>query len=167
MMSRTALLLPVLAGLLAACQPSGPVADKADAAPSEAAATSPSATEGTDAIAVVHHDRGDPAGFDRKAFAGAFAGVLPCADCPGIEVQLQIEADGRFSLRETYQERDTAVDTRGTWNVDDAGRQLLLDPDTKEDADRHFAIVSRDELRMLDTGGQPIDAPFNLSLRRH
>lgn len=135
------------------------------AAPAKDAPAAPG-TDGTDASAVVHHESADPAGFDRKAFAGDFAGTLPCADCPGIEMQLAIDPDGSFVLDETYQERDASFETRGTWTVEDQGRRLRLDPDSKDEPDRLFQVVSRDELRMLDSDGQPVDSPLNYSLRR-
>lgn len=167
------LLSPVLLTLvLAACAPdpepvppAGDAAGVADKATAEAPADPLLA--GTDASAVVRHEARDPDGFDRKAFAGSFAGILPCADCPGIEMQLEIDADGGFLLRETYQERDTSVGTRGTWTVAADGQRLLLDPDAKEKDDRAFRIVSSDELRLLGSEGQAIDSALNYSLRRH
>jgi len=125
-----------------------------------------SSVAGTDATAVVNHDRPDPAGFDRKAFAGAFAGTVPCADCPGIETHLAIDADGTFRLSETYQGRGNSSETTGTWTIDAGGKRLLLDPDTKDADDRHFEIVSKDEVRMLDGEGNPIASEHNYSLRR-
>lgn len=163
------LILASLALALAACKPAAEPA--ADAAPADAADsvqddTAKAAVAGTDATAVVHNAPSDPAGFDRKAFAGTFAGTLPCADCPGIDTRLDIAADGTFTLSETYQDRDTTSEARGTWTIDAAGKQLLLDPETKDGTDRHFELVSKDELRALDTAGEPIDSTHNLSLRR-
>ncbi len=159
-------LLP-LALALSACKPAAePASTPAAKAKAPAAPVESGSVVGTDATAVVHHDRPDPAGFDRKAFAGAFAGIVPCADCPGIETRLAIRADGTFTLDETYQERDTGNQTTGTWTIDADGRRLLLDPDAKDAADRHFEIVSKDEIRMLGADGGPIASELNYSLRR-
>ena len=158
-----------LALALVACKPAAePAADAPAAVPEDAAAagTPAPAVDGTDATAVVHNPPRDPAGFDRKAFAGTFAGTVPCADCPGIDTRLDIAADGTFTLSETYQERDTAFETRGTWTLDADGTRLLLDPDTKDGTDRHFGIVSKDEIRMLDAEGKPAASGLNYSLRR-
>lgn len=155
-------LLP-LALALAACKPA---AEPAAAPAATAEAPTAPVESGTDAAAVVHHDRPDPAGFDRKAFAGTFAGTVPCADCPGIETHLAIDADGTFRLDETYQDRDSRRQTTGTWTIDAGGKRLLLDPDTKDAADRRFEIVSRNEVRLLDTEGRPIASGLNYSLRR-
>lgn len=159
-------LLP-LALVLAACKPAAePEPAIAAAAEAPAAPVESGSVAGTDATAVVHHDRPDPAGFDRKAFAGTFAGTVPCADCPGIETHLAIDADGTFRLDETYQDRDSSRQTTGTWTIDADGKRLLLDPDTKGAADRHFEIVSKDEIRMLGADGSPIASELNYSLRR-
>lgn len=156
-----------LALALAACKPAAepaPTATPAEAAP--AVPTEAGAVAGTDATAVVHNAPADPAGFDRKAFAGSFAGTVPCADCPGIDTSVRIGDDGTFRLTEAYQGSDTRSETTGTWTVDADGRRLQLDPDTKDAADRWFEIVSNNEIRMLDTGGNPIESGHNYSLRR-
>lgn len=158
-------LLP-LALAIAACKPAADPAPNAAPAEAPAVPVESGSVAGTDATAVVNHDRPDPAGFDRKAFAGTFAGTVPCADCPGIETHLTIDADGTFRLGETYQERDGSSETTGTWTIDAGGKRLLLDPDTKDADDRHFEIVSKDEVRMLDSEGNPIASEHNYSLRR-
>src|SRR5690606_19058704 len=145
---------PLLAIALAGCKPAAD-ADKtvdAEAAPTaDAAATvEPAADpllEGSDATAIVHHDKPDPRGFDRKAFAGTFS-----AD----GISLEIASEGGFTLTELHP-GDRAETTRGTWSVDGAGKRLLLDPDTKEATDRHFEIVSGDEMRAVDADGKPLD----------
>src|SRR5690606_36717205 len=75
---------------------------------------------GTDASAVIRHDATDPAGFDRKAFAGTFAGILPCAGCPGVETSVEIRADGSYSQAEVRPGNDAAR-TTATWTVDSDG----------------------------------------------
>lgn len=165
-------LLPpaLLAFALAACAPEpapAPPEENAGEAAGKAAEAAPvdPLLAGTDASAVVRHEASDPAGFDRKAFAGSFAGVLPCADCPGIETSLDIHADGSYALAETRRGGGT-VRTTGTWTVEADGAGLLLDPDSKEAQDRRFALVSRDEIRALDAAGSAPRGNGNTSLRR-
>lgn len=149
---------PLLAIALAGCKPAADADKAADAetavaadaaatdAPMAAPATDP-LLEGSDATAIVHHDQPDPQGFDRKAFAGTFS-----AD----GISLEIASEGGFALTETSAAGE-ATTTQGTWSVDDAGKRLLLDPGTKEATDRHFDIVSGDELRAVDAAGKPLD----------
>ncbi|MGJ4804276.1 copper resistance protein NlpE N-terminal domain-containing protein [Luteimonas sp. SDU82] len=161
---------PILLVLaLAACTPepapAPPAAEDADkAAQTAEALPADPLLAGTDASAVVRHEAADPEGFDRKAFAGRFAGILPCAGCPGIETSLEIQADGTYTLSET-RDGGEAVRSTGTWTVQDDGAGLLLDPDSKEAADRRFELVSRDEIRAVDTSGDAA-AGANTSLRR-
>ena len=163
--------LPLAFALVFALAACAPEPDPATAPATTAKAVGPAVAAdpllaGTDASAVVRHDAADPAGFDRKAFGGTFAGILPCEDCPGLQTSLEIRADGTFSQAEVRTGGD-AVHTTGTWTVDGDGRQLLLDPDSKQADDRRFAIVSRDEIRLLDAAGGPLAGDANASLRRN
>src|SRR3546814_40321 len=108
-----------------------------------------------------------PEGLDVRAFAGRFEGTLPCADCPGIDSTLELGADGTYSLHDAYRESDGATnDATGTWTVEEAGKRIRLDPNSKQDQDRLYEVVSDDELRMLDIDGNPIESGLDYSLRR-
>src|SRR3546814_1082878 len=94
-----------------------------------------------------------PEGLDVRAFAGRFEGTLPCADCPGIDSALELGADGTYSLHDAYRESDGATnDVTGTWTVEEAGKRIRLDPNSKQAQDRLYEVVSDDELRMLEIG---------------
>jgi uncharacterized lipoprotein NlpE involved in copper resistance/heat shock protein HslJ len=61
-------------------------------------------------------------------WSGAYAGVLPCADCPGIKTRLTLNRDGSYELSQQYLERQPAPTTvRGkfVWNA--AGNAVVLD----------------------------------------
>ena len=60
-------------------------------------------------------------------WAGTYEGVLPCADCPGIQTRLVLLADGQFELSTRYIDRQaTPTTTRGRvgWNA--AGSDITL-----------------------------------------
>ena len=142
---------------LAGCKPQAPAERPAPAA--ETAATAQPAPAADEAR--------PKAAFDAKAFAGTFAGTLPCADCPGIDTRLELAADGTYTITESYQERSApALKGDGTWTVEDDSRRLRLDPNSKSDNDRLFAILSQDEIRQLDLEGKPIDSTLPYNLRR-
>jgi len=108
-----------------------------------------------------------PAAFDAAAFAGTFSGTLPCADCSGIDTQLQLKADGSYALDESYQgKKDGNFKGDGTWTAEENGKRVRLDPNSKTEQDRLFEIASKDEIRMLDTEGKAIDSQLNYSLKR-
>ncbi len=84
---------------------------------------------------------------------GAYVGILPCADCPGIELRLDLLEDGAFHQRSVYRDRSGSFDAVGRWEEDDTRLRLHY-----PDADIvHFA-VEEDSLKLLDRQGQPIDS---------
>ncbi|HZX78905.1 copper resistance protein NlpE [Lysobacter sp.] len=142
---------------LAGCKPQAP-------AESPAPAVAPAAT--VPSVPVTDEAR-PKAAFDTKAFAGTFTGTLPCADCPGIDTRLVLAADGTYAITESYQERSAPeLKGDGTWTVEENDQRLRLDPNSKSENDRLFAILSQDEIRQLDTEGKPIDSTLPYNLRR-
>lgn len=136
--------------LFAACQRDAEPQQAAEPAP---AAPAPDTTDtaadpaaGIDATAVI--DRAPVAGasadFDAKAFAGAFG-------APG--THLQIESDGSYRLSVHAESADADLVTTGSWSLEADDSELLLDPDSKDETDRRYDIVSQDELRAVE-GGQ-------------
>ena len=109
-----------------------------------------------------------PAEFDVRAFSGTFAGVLPCAACQGIDTRVDLNPDGTFRLVETYQGQADGgpFEITGTWTAESAGKQILLDPDSKSEPDHRYDIVSPDEIRMLDLEGKATASAQNNSLHR-
>ena len=81
-----------------------------------------------------------------------------------------LDAEGGFVLTDTYRERADATNVvRGSWSIEAAGQRIRLDPGSKTDDDRFFAIgtgAQTDALVPLDPEGQPIDSPFDMRLVR-
>lgn len=143
---------------------------KREAQPAPVAPAAAPAQEVASAV-VSEVDHGSPAsaapGFNVKAFAGTYAGILPCADCPGIDTTIAFTPEGGYTMGEIYQDSDSsAFATKGTWTVREDGKTLLLDPEDKEEYDHWYEVVSPTELRMLDREGKPIDSKLDYSLRR-
>ena len=87
---------------------------------------------------------GAAAGFDVKAFAGTFAAE---------GANLQLASDGTYTLVVHAESADADLTTTGTWTVEAEGAEVLLDPDSKDQPDRRYAITSNDALTAVD-GGQ-------------
>ena len=141
-MKHTLFAVAVATLALAACK------REAEPAPApEPAVAAPTATSGpaagTDATDVV--DNATPAGdavpFDTKGFAGTFGAT---------GTSLAIAADGTYRLSVHAESADADLDTDGTWTVEADGKHILLDPNSKAEADRRYEIVSHDELRATD-----------------
>ena len=61
-------------------------------------------------------------------WAGVYAGVLPCADCPGIKTRLTLGRDGNYQLSTQYIDRpDAPKVVRGPFTWDAGGSSIALD----------------------------------------
>lgn len=150
---------------VAGCKPQPPAepAAPADAAPAVVA------TVPTDAVAAVPTgvSSADASMFDQKAFAGTFKGTLPCADCPGIDTALQLKADGSFLLSETFLgQAGAATRIDGTWTTEADDQHIRLDPNSKAEPDRQYAITANDRISQLGADGKPAARGVDQSLKR-
>ena len=157
-----AIALAATIAAIAGCKPD-------EAAEAAAAPAAPAAAPVNAVTEVVDHSSpaGDVQGFDIKAFAGTYAGMLPCADCAGIDSTIAFTPEGTYTLSETYQDPDkSSFLSKGTWSLRGDGKAILLDPEDKDEFDRSFSIVSPTELRALDQQGKPIAGTAEYSLKR-
>jgi hypothetical protein len=109
----------------------------------------------------------DPAHNSRNVldWAGTYEGVTPCADCPGIRMQLTLQRDGRFKLSTQYLGRQATPKTvrgRFTWNA--AGNTVTLDDAGQG---RQFRVGEGRLLQLDRDGGvPPWDAPGRVLKRQ-
>ncbi|WP_338066857.1 envelope stress response activation lipoprotein NlpE [Xenorhabdus mauleonii] len=93
-----------------------------------------------------------------------FSGVIPCADCAGIEMTLQLAKDGSYILGQTYQKdksEENAFFETGHWVAN--GKKIVL---SSEDGKKSYYQMKGENLVMLDTQGQPIQSNFNYELAK-
>lgn len=72
----------------------------------------------------------DPAHSSRNSldWAGTYEGVLPCADCPGIETRLTLNRDESYELGSLYRGRDSAPRVvRGRFSWQPGGNAIRLE----------------------------------------
>ena len=101
---RTNLLIVLLAATLGACSATAP--------------TWPAASAPVD----MHNSR------NSLDWPGVYEGVLPCADCPGIQTRLTLQQDGRFALSMRYLERQVApFESSGSFSWKADGNTITLD----------------------------------------
>lgn len=94
-----------------------------------------------------------------------YAGVLPCADCPGIEHHLDLREDGTYALRLRYRGQDNgAIDDIGRWIWSPVRQQLTLDG--AREAALRFEAMEADTLRLLDSAGRAIESDLDYTLTR-
>jgi copper homeostasis protein (lipoprotein) len=153
-----AALIVASAFAIAGCEPASDASAASEAATPASAAPAAETPQPADAAAKPTYGVGN--------FAGVFTGTLPCADCPGIDATLTLKPDGSYASHQAYRERDSSFDDSGVWSVEDAGGKIRLATRGPNPQVRLYAIVSRDELRMLDADGKPIESGLDRSLKR-
>lgn len=112
----------------------------------------------------------------------AWQGVLPCADCAGINTILVLDPEGTFRMDQAWlglredriAEGDTLFGTRGRWTLDAGGTRIRLDGGS--DGPRYFrgaregaqgeaqGDAQGGALRALDMAGGEIETEQNLEL---
>lgn len=97
------------------------------------------------------------------ALPAAFTGVLPCADCPGIEHRLDLFPD-RVYYRVYQGRHDGRFDEMGAWEVLAGGRTLVLRGERAETP--RFAIKDAKTITLLDLEGRAIASAANYDLTR-
>lgn len=131
----------------------------------------------------------DPAHSSRNAldWAGTYKGVLPCADCEGIETIVTLGGDGAYSTRSRYLGKGdgNSFSTQGRFTWDDRGGSILLSGDQParylvgenrlirlaQDGSRitgaladHYVLVKMDESitekywKLVELHGKPVPA---------
>lgn len=118
------------------------------------------------ALAAVALAAAAPLAADRGAHGltlpASFSGVLPCADCPGIQYHLDVWPDQGYVLRREYLDRDLVVDETGRWHVDPARNALVLRG--SDGAMSEWRIDANEALHLLDREGQPFESRLNYTL---
>lgn len=100
-------------------------------------------------------------------YTGTFEGVVPCADCSGIDTKLTLNNDYTYSLYATYQGKssDNVFESAGKWKINESLDLITLDFDKPKEL-TYYKIVSVNTLRMLDKDGKEIDSSHNYDLTR-
>jgi copper homeostasis protein (lipoprotein) len=173
-MNKTLLLASALAAIsLGGCKREAPVATAPETTTPAVTASTTIAAPATVARVAEPDLAGagvqpNAAGFSSKAFAGTFSGSLPCADCPGIDETLELKPDGSFTLTDVYRDKPSGTHSiAGSWNSEDKDTRVRLDPNSKGEADRVFAIAGKDALEALGSDGKPLPGPAQRLTRRN
>ena len=108
-----------------------------------------------------------------RAFPGqlpaSFSGTLPCADCPGLTLVVELYPGQVVVHRMRYAERGKEggaldYDAMGRWRLTDDGRRLVLH--VGREGPVQFEVTGPDAIDLLGVEGQRIESPFNHTLRR-
>ena len=88
---------------------------------------------------------------------GVYRGVLPCADCEGIETEIKLNKDLTYEITSKYLGKtDEVFKENGSFKWDEAGAKITLENlDAKTTANQY--LVGEDKLIKLDTEGNKIE----------
>nr|WP_214647226.1 copper resistance protein NlpE [Acinetobacter sp. ANC 5414] len=99
-------------------------------------------------------------------WAGKYKGVFPCADCEGIETELELKADKTYELTQEYlgKGKGNEFKVKGIFSFDpDNPSVIRLD---KAGENRNFFIGENFvEARDMNTG-KPMDSKLNYKLQK-
>jgi uncharacterized lipoprotein NlpE involved in copper resistance len=98
-------------------------------------------------------------GSSIAALSGVYQGMLPCADCMGIETTLTLRPDGTFTLRRQYQKDEvfTAPLETGTWQRNDKVIELFSRAPTPVDERQCFGLMDSGALVQFDVECAPYE----------
>ena len=97
-----------------------------------------------------------------KPMQQSWRGVLPCADCEGIETSLFLQKDGTWVMNERYQgvsREPSSFGSYGTW-ARTADKLVLTD----SEGEKSYYRAKGEKLEMLDREGNPIESKLNYTL---
>jgi copper homeostasis protein (lipoprotein) len=101
-----------------------------------------------------------PLAFD---VPGTWVGMIPCADCEGIRMTLDLFSDHGFILRQEYLGKNRASVDLGRWSLTEDGKLTLRGG---SEVPWLFGAADEGTLRKLDARGQEIETKLNYDLKR-
>jgi len=113
-----------------------------------------------------------------QSLSTTYFGVLPCADCSGLETTITLSKSSAEATKGTYKQilnyqgkSVEPLESSGNWKLEKGIKDypnadvIALDPD-KPEVTEYYLQSDPDTLTTLDKTKNKIDAPFNLSLKK-
>ncbi|KGT47320.1 copper resistance protein NlpE [Acinetobacter sp. HR7] len=97
-------------------------------------------------------------------WAGEYKGTFPCADCEGINIELELHPDKTYELKEEYisDTKNTEVKTKGSFSFD-PNQPSIITLDEKGKNRKFFVGENFVEVRDIQTG-EKINSSLNYKL---
>lgn len=91
-----------------------------------------------------------------QQWQGTYSGILPCADCEGIQTTLTLNQDETYQLEEVYLGKDdSSFNSTGAVQWDETGTIITLVNDNGSTPVKY--ALEGDSLAKLDADGEPIN----------
>ncbi len=89
---------------------------------------------------------------------GIYSGILPCADCQGIKIDIDLHPEGTYSLARMYLGKNDSVYTEyGTFHWNDQGSMITLESTSGGSKPGHYR-VGENHLTKLDAEGKVVQS---------
>ena len=87
-------------------------------------------------------------------YVGTYKGILPCADCQGLDTEISINENGTFSIKTKYEGKgDKTFELKGNFAWNKTGNMIILS-DVKNAPNKY--LVGKNILTQLDISGKKI-----------
>lgn len=143
-MKKTILVLSLSAFALVACSKPAPQTDNTPVE-NQTTVAQPAANSVDSTTPVANTTAAD--------WAGKYKGLVPCADCEGIETELELNADNTYEFEQEYKGKgtDNKFKVNGTYTIDAANPSMIsLD----QAGDNRKFSKEGDSIHMLNADGQ-------------
>jgi heat shock protein HslJ len=87
-------------------------------------------------------------------WAGTYVGIIPCADCEGIQTRITLNKDGSYSMSQKYGDKDGLFEQKGNIRWSALGNTMALS-DLNNTNPVNYK-VGENEITMLDSEGYEI-----------
>ena len=89
-------------------------------------------------------------------WSGEYKGILPCANCEGIQTELKLNEDKTYELKQAYLGKgdDKPFENKGSFTFDSKNTSLIM---LDEKAENRKFIIGENTVTALDTEGNKIE----------
>lgn len=107
-----------------------------------------------------------------KQAPSAYEGILPCADCPGLDTTITFYPDQTYTMKLIYQERNDNKPffEKGTWKMttgmkDSPNATIYQITPTKSTSSQYYLVLDKTHIQQLDMQKEKITgASLNFTL---
>jgi uncharacterized lipoprotein NlpE involved in copper resistance len=88
---------------------------------------------------------------------GHYEGTLPCADCPGILMTLELKEKGRYESKLVYLERNAHIVENGYWRITGSGPNKIVELTSDDSKAKTLLLLKNNTtLHVIDSDKKPV-----------
>lgn len=95
-------------------------------------------------------------------WSGTYKGVIPCADCPGIEMTVKLSEDQKIEIKSVYQSRDSEFIEDSEFEWLDDGLRIYSEIDEQ----KYYFKIEENRIVYLDQEGNKVNSDLNYTLKK-